>query len=78
MIAIDGAQPSMKSYIISNGLPDINDPIKQNMDSENYPEDVNRILLLLILSHIFMSNNAVGEGLLFAVFFITYTTLVLI
>lgn len=71
MIAIDGAQPSMKSYSISNSLPYINDPIQQKEDSENYPEDVNRILLLLILSHIFMSNNAVGEGL-FAVFYLFY------
>lgn len=68
MIAIDGAQSSMKSYIVSNSLPYIRDPIQQEVDLEGCPEDVNRILLLLILSHIFMSNKVVSEGLLYMVF----------
>lgn len=64
-MSIDSAQPSGKSYIVTNNLPHISDPVQQKEDSDNpYPEDVHRILLLLILSHIFMSNNTVSEGLI--------------
>lgn len=63
MIPCDGTQTAVKSYIVSNSLPYLKDPIQQKEDSHSeYPKDAHRILLLLILSHIFMSNNAVSEG----------------
>lgn len=63
MIACDGTQTAVKSYIVSNSLPYLKDPVQQKEDSSSqYPKDAHRILLLLILSHIFMSNNAVSEG----------------
>lgn len=66
LITVDGQQNAAKSYIISNNLPYIEGSIEQNTGPENnYPEDVHNILLLLILSHIFMSNNIVSEGLFF-------------
>lgn len=58
MIAIDGTASAAKSYIVSNGLPEI----EQDDSEMEHPEDVHRILILLILSHIFMSNNSVSEG----------------
>lgn len=60
MILLDGTQSSTKSYIITNALPYIVDPTEPPQDE--YPDDVNKILLLLLLSHIFMSNNPVTEG----------------
>lgn len=68
MIALDGEKALGKSYIVSNRLAHIEDPIQQkhgqNLQENYYPEDVHRILLLLILAHILMSNSAVTEGLL--------------
>lgn len=55
----DSAKGKDKHYVVSNILPHINDPTD---DSQDVPEDVNSILLLLILSHIFMSNNLVSDG----------------
>ncbi|KAL1509756.1 hypothetical protein ABEB36_004443 [Hypothenemus hampei] len=43
-----------KNYIVSNILPCISDP-------EEMPEDTDKIVLLLVLSHIFMTNNNVTD-----------------
>lgn len=60
---VDATQNMTKSYIISNGLAYLPDPTEE-LEEGQYPEDVHKILLLLILCHIFMSNNAVSEGIL--------------
>lgn len=59
---VEGTPPAIKSYIVTNNLPNIQNPFQNKEDMDSCFEDVHRILLLLILSHIFMSNNAVTEG----------------
>lgn len=66
LITVEGQQNAAKSYIVSNSLSYIEDSLQQR-DAENCPDDVHKILLLLILSHIFMSNNIVSEGLFFII-----------
>ncbi|KAJ8984457.1 hypothetical protein NQ317_012523 [Molorchus minor] len=60
MIVVDASKNAGKEYIVSNILPYIYDPTEKN-NEEEIPKDVHKILLLLILSHIFMSNNSVSE-----------------
>ncbi|CAG9856800.1 unnamed protein product [Phyllotreta striolata] len=50
-----------KTYSMSNALPYIRDPT-ESITERNLPADVNNILVMLVLSHIFMSNNSVGEN----------------
>lgn len=60
-MAVDATTSQTKGYILSNALPQINAP-KDSEDNEEIPDDANKILLLLILSHIFMSTESVTEG----------------
>ncbi|KAJ8949817.1 hypothetical protein NQ318_000515 [Aromia moschata] len=57
MIAIDSGK---KEYIISNILLYVQDPL-ETLNKREYPKDSQKIILLLVLSHIFMSNNCIGE-----------------
>nr|XP_023026237.1 non-structural maintenance of chromosomes element 3 homolog [Leptinotarsa decemlineata] len=65
VIVVDAAQNSTKAYIVSNGLSYFKDPTEHVPDQE-YPEDVHKILIMLVLSHIFMSNNSVSETSLYS------------
>ncbi|CAH1159762.1 unnamed protein product [Phaedon cochleariae] len=58
VIVIDAVQNSSKAYIVSNALPYLKDPTEQVQEC---PEDVHKILMLLILAHVFMANNCVSE-----------------
>lgn len=64
MISLDATKVGTKSYIVTNSLPYLPNPVqeKQDLDKDNVVDDVHRILILLILSHIFMSSNTVSEG----------------
>lgn len=56
-------------YSISNLLP----PVDLDSDEdEPPPEDVKKVLILLILTHIFMSNGRASESKLFVVFFFSF------
>lgn len=57
-------------YSIANSLPDVDLDSDESSDEE--PEDVNKILILLILTHIFMSNGRVSEGKPFPRFFFIF------
>ncbi|KAJ8922641.1 hypothetical protein NQ315_007673 [Exocentrus adspersus] len=64
MIVSDPTANSTREYIISNALPYISEPAAGQ--HEEHPEDVHKILLLIILSHIFMSNDSVSEVSLYS------------
>lgn len=51
-----------KYYLVVNILPD-NKPELKPEDLQEVPEDVNKVLIFLVLTHIFMSENDVTEGL---------------
>lgn len=59
MIVSDASSNSSREYVISNALPYINNPIIRDGDC---PDDTHKVLLLLILSHIFMCNSVVSDG----------------
>ncbi|XP_030766271.1 melanoma-associated antigen B10-like [Sitophilus oryzae] len=61
MVICDTIKGKEKSYIITNTLSHI-----KNTNEEDIPDDVNRILILLILAHIFMSNNSVSDVSLYS------------
>ncbi|XP_018565249.1 non-structural maintenance of chromosomes element 3 homolog [Anoplophora glabripennis] len=63
MIVSDPSSNSSREYIISNALPYIDNPVVRN---EDLPGDAHKVLLLLILSHIFMSNSVVSDVSLYA------------
>jgi len=63
MMVCDSTKGKDKQYVISNILPHIDDPSENR---EEIPEDANNVLLLLILSHIFMSNNMVSDVSLYS------------
>ncbi|KAG5897045.1 hypothetical protein JTB14_021765 [Gonioctena quinquepunctata] len=65
VIVVDAAQNNSKAYIVSNALAYVRDPGEQ-ISVEEYPEDVHKVLLMLVLSHLFMSNNSVTEVSLYA------------
>ncbi|XP_056641378.1 melanoma-associated antigen D2-like [Diorhabda sublineata] len=65
VIVIDAKQNSTKGYIITNALAYKSDPTEKVIPG-SYPDDVHKILILLILSHIFMSNNLVSDQSLYA------------
>lgn len=46
---------------MKNNLPYI-EALNEN-EKDSVPEDVDKILILLVLTHIFMSNNSVTEGI---------------
>ncbi|XP_050300214.1 non-structural maintenance of chromosomes element 3 homolog [Anthonomus grandis grandis] len=53
-----------KHYIVTSVLPAIKDP-SENIEVK-VPEDINKVLLLLVLSHIFMANGEVSDVSLFS------------
>ncbi|KAF2881550.1 hypothetical protein ILUMI_24626 [Ignelater luminosus] len=61
---------STKQYLVSTALPYKPDLVgfntNANEDQNAVPPDVNKILILLVLTHIFMSNNNINEASLFA------------
>jgi len=58
IIVCDATKGKDRNYVISNILPYVTDP---SGNPEEIPDDVNSILLLLILSHIFMANLVVSD-----------------
>ncbi|KAB0793364.1 hypothetical protein PPYR_12984 [Photinus pyralis] len=56
-------QKSVIRYLVSNSLP--NKGLNQQCDND-VPEDAHKILTMLILTHIFMSNNTTTEAGLFS------------
>ncbi|CAH0563730.1 unnamed protein product [Brassicogethes aeneus] len=62
LILIDATANTPKSYILSNALSYKDD---ETLSDDEVPEDANKILLMLILTHIFMSNCSVNEGSVF-------------
>lgn len=65
VIVVDAKQNSTKGYIVTNALPYKSDPTEQ-LPQGTYPDDIHKILTLLILSHIFMSNSLVSDQSLYA------------
>ncbi|XP_072386175.1 non-structural maintenance of chromosomes element 3 homolog [Diabrotica undecimpunctata] len=61
----DSSQNSAKEYLITNALPYKPDPTEY-IPPNGYPEDVNKVFTLLVLSHIFMSNNSVSDNSLYS------------
>jgi hypothetical protein len=62
LLVCDQAANSGKAYIVSNSLPYMNYSVDK---SEPDTREVRKILLLLILSHIFMSNFPITEAALY-------------
>lgn len=56
----DNGKP--KTYVVSNSLPYV-DSDSDSGDGENtIPSDVNKVLIMLVLTHIFMSMGSATEG----------------
>lgn len=52
----------LKLFAVANALPYCDLDSDDETDSEEGPQDVNKVLILLILTHIFMSNGSVNES----------------
>jgi len=64
VLVVDAKQNSAKSYVVSNILPHVSDPTEV-LGPDELPDDVNSILTMLILAHIFMSDDSVNENSLY-------------
>ncbi|XP_066246691.1 melanoma-associated antigen D2 [Euwallacea similis] len=62
LILCDKGNSKEKYYILSTILP----YIKDSSETEENLDDIHRVLILLVLSHIFMSNNNVSDTSLYA------------
>ncbi|XP_028140347.2 non-structural maintenance of chromosomes element 3 homolog [Diabrotica virgifera virgifera] len=65
ILIADSSQNSAKEYLITNVLPYKPDPTEY-IPPNGYPEDANKVFTLLVLSHVFMSNNSVSDNSLYS------------
>ncbi|XP_066150975.1 melanoma-associated antigen D2 [Euwallacea fornicatus] len=62
LMLCDKAKGKDNHYILSTILPHTKDP----SETEENLDDIHKVLILLVLSHIFMSNNTVSDSSLYA------------
>ncbi|CAG9766593.1 unnamed protein product [Ceutorhynchus assimilis] len=62
IMVCDRVKGKDKQYVVSNKLPYLNDADK----NEEIAQDINKVLITLILSHILMSNNEVTDVSLYS------------
>lgn len=56
-------QAKQKTYIVSNNLPYVKIDSDDEGNGDALPKNIYKVLIMLVLTHVFMSNDSVTEGL---------------